>query len=748
MFVEIVKRHDDNFHAKRVLTYDDRTKIFLGAYVANHSTIPSPILAAALVLAMSAAPSGAEMLTNSAALKPPVAAKTAWQETRHGEVVTDDYRWLQKKEKAEVVAHLNAENAYTDAMTADIKPLSDKLYAEIKGRIQEVDLSVPTRRGDYYYYTRFEAGKQYPINARRRAGAGMAYDEKALEEILLDQNALAAGQKFFAVSAFAVSPDNSLLLYSTDTTGYRQYELHVKDLKTGKLLDATAARVTSVAWAADNKTIFFVQEDATTKRSDRLFRMTLGSAPVQVYNEAVEQFNMGVGNTRDRKFIELGLSATDTSETRLLPADQPTGEFRSLGRTKGHRYGIEHRNGELFILTNKNAKNFRLVRAPLAHPEEKNWTEVIKHDKDVLINNVDVFQDYMVASEKTSALARMRIYDFKKKSWKSVKFDDPVYLARSAGTPEFSSTRFRLSYQSPVTPLTVLDVDMATGERTVLKRQEIVGGYDASRYESKRLWATARDGVRVPLWAVYKKGVKFDGSAPLLLYSYGSYGIPTEATFSVPRISLLERGVIYVQAHIRGGTDMGEAWHDDGMLMKKKNTFYDFIDSAEFLVKEKWTSPSRLIIQGGSAGGLLMGAVVNMRPDLFHAVHAAVPFVDVMNTMMDATLPLTTGEYLEWGNPNEKAAYDYMRSYSPYDNIERKAYPAMLVTTGLNDSQVMYWEPAKYVAKLRAFKTDNNPLLLKTNMGAGHGGASGRFDAIKEGAFNTAWMLSQWGIKE
>ena len=707
------------------------------------SQLKIPLLLASMVFAMSS------QASISAAPPAPVAAKAAWSETRHGEVVTDDYRWMQKKEKPEVINHLNAENAYMQAMTADIAPLSDKLYAEIKGRMQEVDLSVPTRRGDYFYYTRFEAGKQYPINARRRADARMAYDDKAPEEVLLDQNLLAASHKFFAVGAFVVSPDNALLLYTTDTTGFRQYQLHVKDLKTGKLLPDSAPRVTSLAWAADNKTIFFVQEDATTKRSDRLFRLALGSAPVEVYHEAVEQFNMSVGTTRDRKFIQLDIGATDTSETRLLPSDQPLAALRSvLGREKGHRYGIEHRNGELFIQTNKNAKNFRIVKAPLAHPEAKNWKEVVKHDKDVLVNNVEVFQDYLVVSEKSRALTRLRIYDFKKQSWKSVKFDDPVYLARSAGTPEFSSTQFRLSYQSPVTPPTVLDVDMANGARTVLKRQEVVGGYDATRYESRRLWATARDGVKVPLWAVYKKGVKFDGSAPLLLYSYGSYGISTEATFAVSRISLLERGVIYVQAHIRGGTDLGEAWHDDGMLMKKKNTFNDFIDSAEFLVKEKWTNPKRLIIQGGSAGGLLMGAVVNMRPDLFHAVHAAVPFVDVMNTMMDATLPLTTGEYLEWGNPNEKAAYDYMRSYSPYDNIERKAYPAMLVTTGLNDSQVMYWEPAKYVAKLRAYKTDSNPLLLKTNMGAGHGGASGRFNAVKETAFNMAWMLGQWGIKE
>ncbi|NHZ94950.1 prolyl oligopeptidase family serine peptidase [Massilia sp. CCM 8734] len=680
---------------------------------------------------------------------PPIAAKAAWQETRHGEVVTDDYRWLQKKEDPKVIAHLEAENAYTEAMTRDIAPLADKLFAEIKGRMQEVDLSAPARTGKYYYYTRFEAGKQYPINCRRLAGANLAYDDKAPEEILLNQNEMAEGQKFFAVAGTFVSPDDALLVYLTDTTGYRQFELHVKDLKTGKLLPDSVPRVTSVAWALDNKTIFFVQEDATTKRSDRVFRMTPGSAPVEVYHEPVEQFSVQVEASRDGKFILLDMIATDTTETRMLAADKPLGTFRPvLGREKGHRYSVEHRKGELFITTNKDAKNFRLVRAPLTTPGPKFWKELVKHDKAVMVREVDAFRDFLVVMEKSNALNRARIYNFKNKSWKTVQFDDPVYMATRMRTPAFDATSYRMAYQSPVTPSTVLDVDMASGARTVLKRVEVVGGYDASRFESRRLWVSARDGARVPLSAVYKKGVKFDGSAPMLLTSYGSYGIATEANFSIGRLSLLERGVIVVQAHIRGGTDMGEAWHDDGMLMKKKNTFYDFIDAADFLVKEKWTSPSRLVIQGGSAGGLLMGAVANMRPELFRGVHAAVPFVDVMNTMMDATLPLTTGEYLEWGNPTEKAAYDYMRSYSPYDNIERKAYPAMLVTTGLNDSQVMYWEPAKYVAKLRAHKTDNNDLLLKTNMGAGHGGASGRYNAVKESAFNMAWMLSQWGIKE
>ncbi len=680
---------------------------------------------------------------------PPVAAKVPWQEKRHGEIVTDDYRWLQKKDDPNVIAYLNAENAYTATMTADIQPLAEKLFQETKARMKETDLSVPVRRGKYYYYNRTEAGKQYPIYCRRLADAQLNYDDKASEEILLDQNLLSKDQKFFMVAGSLVSPDDRYLAYLTDTTGYRQFTLQIKNLKTGELLSDHAERVTSMAWATDNKTLFFVQEDATTKRADRLFIMALGDKPEQIYQEKVEQFALQVGTTHDRQFITLRSGATDTSETWLIPANQPNAKLRSvLGRQQGHRYEVEHRDGLLYIKTNKHAKNFRLVTSPLATPGEKYWKELVPHNKQALLLNVEVFRDYLAVSEKSQALNQTRIYNFSTRQWKNISFNDPVYLAMSAGTPEYNSRQLRISYQSPVTPPMVMDVDMDSGERKVLKQQEVVGGYDASQYETRRLWASAKDGVKVPLWVVYKKGVVLDGSAPTLLYSYGSYGISTEASFSLARLSLLNRGVIYVQAHIRGGTDLGEHWHEDGMLMKKKNTFTDFIASAEYLIQEKWTSPEKLIIQGGSAGGLLMGAVTNMRPDLFKAVHAAVPFMDVMNTMMDASLPLTTGEYLEWGNPNQKAAYDYMRSYSPYDNIEKKAYPAMLVTTGLNDSQVMYWEPAKYVAKLRTYKTDQNPLLLKINMAAGHGGASGRYDALKESSFNFAWMLGQWGIKE
>lgn len=699
-------------------------------------------LITSLLLPLLAAPAFAADLP-----QPPIAEKTQWMETRHGEQVTDDYRWLQEKTNPAVIEYLNAENSYTAAMTEGIKPFADTLYKEFKDRTVPADLSVPARRGDYYYYSRVEAGKQYPLNCRRLAAKDGSYDASAAEEIMLDQNAMAEGLKFFHVGMMVASPDARLLAYTTDNNGFRQYELHVKDLASGKVLSLSMPRVTSVAWAADNKTLFVVQEDATTKRADRLFRVALDGQPEQVYHEAVEQFSLDVMGSLDRKHIYLVSGATDTTEVFMLPADQPKGSFKSvLGRTKGHRYFVSHRDGQLYIRTNKDAKNFRLVSAPIANP--KKWTEVIPHDKDTLLQGVTLFKGFLAVNEKSRALGRTRIYDFGSKKWLTVKFDDEVYVSMPSTNLEYGLAKYRISYQSPLSPPSTIDVDMKTGERTVLKKQEVAGGFDFSQYETRRLWATARDGVKVPLWVAYKKGVKLDGSAPLVLYSYGSYGIPQEANFSLTRLSLLERGVIYAAAHIRGGNDMGEKWHDDGMLMKKMNTFNDFIDSAEYLVKEKWTSRDRLAIQGGSAGGLLMGAVVNMRPDLFKAVHAAVPFVDVMNTMMDASLPLTTGEYLEWGNPNEKAAYDYMRSYSPYDNILLKDYPAMLVTTGLNDSQVMYWEPAKYVAKLRRNKTDNNPLLLKVNMGAGHGGSSGRYNALGEKAFEMAWLLSQIGVSK
>jgi oligopeptidase B len=684
------------------------------------------------------------------ALQPPTARQIDHQEVRHGQKVTDPFFWLREKSDPEVASYLQAEDAYTEAMTKDLKPFQEALYKEMLGRIKQTDLSVPVRRGKYYYYSRTEEGKQYPIYCRKAAGPGGALDPKAAEMVMLDQNEMAKGLAYLGISGMAVSDDGNRLAYGTDTTGFRQYALQVKDLSAGKVLPDTAERVTSMEWSADNKTLFYTTEDKVTKRSDQLWRLALSGTPEKIYDEKDELYNISVGRTRDRKYLILEIRSTDTWESRTLDSGTPAGEFKVvLPREKGHKYEVDHRDGLFYIRTNKDAKNFRVVTAPASDPAPARWKELVAHRADALIEGVDLFKDYAVVQTKVEGLNRFRILDFKKGTWRDVTFPEPVYSAFGAGTPEFDSKQYRLSYQSMITPPSVYDCDMETGSQTLLKRQEVLGGYDPSRYVTERLWAKARDGVRVPISIVHKKGFQKDGKSPLWLYAYGSYGFGSYPTFSSNRLSLLDRGVAYAIAHIRGGDEMGETWHDDGMLMKKKNTFTDFIDSADYLVAEKWTSPDRLLIEGGSAGGLLMGAVTNMRPDLFKAVHAAVPFVDVMNTMMDATLPLTVGEYLEWGNPNEKPAYDYMLSYSPYDNLRKAAYPAILVTTSFNDSQVMYWEPAKYVAKLRTLKTDRNPLLLKCKMEpAGHGGASGRYDKLKDSAFEYAWMLGQVGISK
>ena len=673
---------------------------------------------------------------------PPTAQRIEHREERHGATVIDNYFWLRDKSNPAVIEYLKAENAYTEAMTKNLKPFEEALYTEMLGRIKQTDLSVPARHDGYYYYSRTEEGKQYPIQCRRKGSM------EAPEEILLDGNEQAQGHSYFGLGAFQVSDDSNLLAYTTDVTGYRQYSLHVKDLRTGKTLPDTAERVTSLEWASDNKTLFLTTEDAVTKRSDHLWRHTLGEAKNDpIYEEKDELFTIYTNRTRDKKFIILGVNSTDTTEARYLRSDQPGANFRVfLTREKKHKYDIDHREGLFYIRTNKNAKNYQIMTAPESDPSPANWKVFVAHQSDVLVQGIDLFENYGVVLEKSKALNGIRILDFRTGQWHSMTFPEPVYSAFPGGNPEYDTHMFRYSYTSMITPASVFDYDMDTRKATLLKQQEVLGGYDPTQYVSERQWATVRDGTKVPLSVVYKKGFHRDGTAPLFLYGYGSYGAGTPATFSSQRLSLLDRGMVYVIAHVRGGDEMGETWHDDGMLMKKKNTFYDFVDSAEYLVKEKWTSKDRLVIEGGSAGGLLMGAVVNLRPDLFRAVHAAVPFVDVMNTMLDASLPLTVGEYLEWGNPNEPAAYDYMKSYSPYDNLEKRAYPAMLVTTSLNDSQVGYWEPAKYVARLRTLKTDSNPLLLKVNMGAGHGGASGRYDRLKEQAFEYAWLMSQAGI--
>ncbi len=701
------------------------------------------VLSAAI--ALGAASSAA--LAQTAPL-PPVAPTQSHVVKWHGQSVSDPWFWLRDKDSAPVLAYLKAENAYTEEVTAGLAPLSAQLYDEMLGRIQQTDLDVPVRQGSWYYYNRTVQGQQYPIRCRRKATAALAYDPQAPEQVLLDQNEMAVGKAFLSIGAYRVSDDAGSLLYTSDDTGYRQYKLFRKNLATGQVEGPLAERVTSVEWAADNATVFYVTEHPVSKRSDSLWRLAPGGKAQLLFEEKDELFRIGVGRTQDKQFLVLDVQSTDTWEARLLAAAQPLGAFKTvLLRRKGHKYEVEHREGRLYIRTNRGAKDFRVVTAPLADPAPARWKPLVAHRAGVLIESVSMFKNHLVLTEKSEGLVRFRVHDFATGQWASVPFSEPAYSAAPGNNPEYDTTRFRYSYQSLVTPPSVFDLDLRAQAATLMKQQAVLGGYDATLYATERLWVTARDGVRVPVSIVYRKDRPRDGSAPLWLYAYGSYGYATPASFNSARLSLLDRGFAYAIAHIRGGDEMGEAWHDDGMLMKKKNTFFDFIDVAESLQKDRWTSRAGTVIEGGSAGGLLMGAVANLRPDLFKAVHAAVPFVDVMNTMMDASLPLTVGEYLEWGNPNEKAAFDYMRSYSPYDNLSRQAYPATLVTTSYNDSQVMYWEPAKYVAKLRTLKTDSNPLLLKIKMDpAGHGGASGRYDALRDRAFEFAWMLQQVGI--
>ena len=705
-----------------------------------------PLTATALlVLAMTSVGAFAQSLPQA-----PIAPVREHVREWHGEKVNDPWFWLREKDSPPVLQHLKAENAYTDAATKGLAPMTARLYKEMLGRIKETDLDVPVRRGNWVYYNRTVKGLQYAILCRRPATAALAYDVKAPEQVLIDLNTMAKGKAFISLGDMKVSDDAAWLLFTTDDTGFQQFKLFRKNLATGEVAGPLAERVTSLEWAADNRTVFFTTENAVTKRSDTLWRLAPGGAPERLLMESDKLFRIGLGRTKDRRYVLLQSSSTDTWESRLLDARQPGGTFGVvLPREKGHKYDLEHREGLLYIRTNRDAKDFRIVTAPLADPRPANWKPFVDHRPGVLVQDLEVFKDFLVVSEKSEGLSRFRVQNVATGAWRELPFNDPVYAAFSGQTPEYDSTAFRYTYQSMVTPPSVYDLDMVGFKPKLLKQQPVLGGYDPKKYASERLWVTARDGTRVPLSIVYRKGRPRDGKGALWLYAYGSYGYGMPATFSSSRLSLLDRGVAYAIAHIRGGNEMGETWHEGGMLMNKKNTFFDFIDSAEYLMKEKWVAQGRLAIEGESAGGLLMGAVTNLRPELFRAVHSAVPFVDVMNTMMDASLPLTVGEYLEWGNPNEKAAFDYMRSYSPYDNLQKTAYPSILVTTSYNDSQVMYWEPAKYVAKLRTLKTDTNPLLLKIKMDpAGHGGASGRYDALKDRAFELAWMLEQLGIKE
>ena len=662
----------------------------------------------------------------------------------HGETLLDDYFWLREKTNPAVMAHLQAENAYSEAVMKPTAPLQEKLYNEMLSHIKQTDVNVPYRWGSYFYYTRTEEGKQYPIFCRKRGSV------EAPEEIVLDQNELAKGQKFMSVGAFVPSDDGNLLAYTTDNTGYRQYTLRVKDLRNGQLFPESIERVDNVVWATDNKTMFYVTEDAVTKRSDKFFRHVLGTDQSDlVYEEKDELFDIGVGRSRDKAVIFLEAASKTSTESRYLPADKPTADLKVvLPRQPDHEYDVDHRGNLFYIRSNKGAKNFRIVTAPVTDPSEKNWKEFVSHRPAVKVEAISLFADHAVLSEWENGLQQLEVIDFKSNKRKRIEFPEPVYSAGLGSNREFNTTVVRYNYNSLVTPNSVFDYDMNTGKATLMKQTEVPGGFDRANYKSERLFATASDGTRIPMSMVYRKGVKLDGTAPLLLYAYGSYGISIPPSFSSSRLSLLDRGVIYVIAHIRGGGELGEEWRQAGRMMNKMNTFTDFIACGDTLVKNKYTSSDRLVIQGGSAGGLLVGAVSNMRPDLFKAVVAQVPFVDVLNTMLDASLPLTTSEYIEWGNPNEKPAFEYMKQYSPYDNVGKKNYPAMLVKVSVNDSQVPYWEGTKLVAKLRAMKTDNNPLLLKVNFGAGHGGSSGRYDALRETAFDFSFMLWQMGITE
>ncbi len=675
---------------------------------------------------------------------PPVAVRQPKVDTLHGDVLTDDYAWFRNRGNPAVIAHLEAENAYTESMTAATQPLRDALYAELVGRIKETDLSVPTFDAPYWYYTRTEQGKPYPIYCRKLRSL------EAPEEVIFDQNAAAKGRKFFSLGGFEVSPDHRLLALLVDTTGYEDFTLRVKDLRTGKFLrDRKEKLGFGLAWASDNRTVFYMSTDSA-KRGDRVWRHTIGTSvrqDVTVFHEPNVLFNVGVQRLRSGKFIAISAGSFTQGDTRVIDAAHPARPARLIAaRRAGVEYDVDHGNGYFWIVTNAGAPNFKVARVPDTAADLSTWTDWLPARADVFVENMTVFRNHTVVSERREGLRRLRVTTLATDATHDIAFPEAAYGVSLAGNPMFESSSLRFTYSSLVTPSTVFDYDMATRERSVKKTQEVLGGYDPTKYGVERRMARARDGVMVPVSLVYRLPLVRDGKRPLLQYAYGSYGANTEPTFSTNRVSLLDRGVIYAIAHIRGGQEMGRSWYDDGKMMKKKNTFTDFIDVGEFLVTEGYTSPDRMLANGGSAGGLLMGVVANMRPDLYKAIIAAVPFVDVINTMSDASIPLTAQEWEQWGNPSKAEEYAYMRSYSPYENVERKPYPAMLVTSGLNDSRVAYWEPTKWVARLRELKTDANPLLLRMNMGAGHGGSSGRYERLKEVAFDYAFMLQQVGL--
>jgi oligopeptidase B len=677
------------------------------------------------------------------AVTPPIARILPKPSTTLGETRVDNYFWLRDRENPDTIKYLEAENEYTKASMKHTDALQSKLYSEILGRIQQTDLSVPTKRDDYFYYTRTEEGKQYSIYCRKHGSLD------AKEEILLDGNKMAEGKKYFRIGNFVASPNHKLLAYSIDYEGDEAYTIHVMDLSTGKLLaDTIPNTYYSLEWANDNATFFYTVLDAA-KRPYKVYRHTLGvKKNTLVCHETDERFTVELEKTRSRAYILINIGSSLTSEVRYIKADRPKGKFATLlPRVQETEYDVAHHADSWFIRTNDGAKTFRLLEAPVKDPSRANWKEVMPARPESTIESVTAFQDDLVTEERDRGLIKIRIQNFSTGNTHYVDFPEPVYTASVGANAEYDTKLLRFNYTSLVTPNSVFDYHMDTRERELKKQQPVLGGYDPAKYQSERIYATAPDGVQVPISLVYKKGLVQNGKAPMLLYGYGAYGISMDPTFSSDRLSLLDRGFVYAIAHIRGGADLGKPWHEDGRILKKKNTFTDFIACAEHVIAEKYTSSERLAIMGGSAGGLLMGAVTNMRPDLFAVVVAKVPFVDALNTMLDASLPLTVGEYEEWGNPNEKQFYDYIKSYAPYENVAAKEYPTMLITAGLNDPRVSYWEPAKWAAKLRAMKKDRHMLLLKTNMGSGHFGSSGRYEYIKETAFDYAFILNALGVE-
>lgn len=661
---------------------------------------------------------------------------------KHGDVRIDNYFWLNDRENPEVIDYLNKENDFYTAATAHTKQFQTQLFDEMKSRIKEDDESVPYLYNGYYYITRFETGSDYPIYSRKKGSL------LAEEEIMFNCNEMAKGQKYFQLSGLSISTNNQFATFALDTVGRRIYTLYIKNLVTGEILSDKIENATgNSTWANDNETIFYTRQDEKTLRADKVFKHKLGSETnkdVLVYFEKDDTFNVSVGKEKSKKYIVIGSSSTLTTEYRTILADNPNDKFKIFQkRVRGLEYSISHYGDSFYIVTNiDKAINFKLMKTPENATSKENWTDLIPHRADVLIEDIDIFKEYLVVSERSNGLNKIRIMPWSGKGEYYLPFESETYTAYTTTNVDFDTDILRYGYQSMATPSSVIDFNMKTKEKEIKKEQQVLGGkFDKNNYTEERVWATATDGTKVPISMVFRKGLKKDGKNPLLLYAYGSYGISMDPYFSTTRLSLLDRGFIYAIAHIRGGEDLGRQWYEDGKILKKKNTFTDFIDCSKFVIEQKYTSTAHLYAEGGSAGGLLMGAIVNMAPELYNGIIAQVPFVDVITTMLDDTIPLTTGEYDEWGNPNVKKYYTYMKSYSPYDNVKAQDYPNMYISTGLHDSQVQYWEPAKWVAKLRAMKTNDKLLFLDTNMDAGHGGASGRFEALKELAKEFSFLL-------